>query len=1482
MRIWFPSWPRAMSYAVLCTTFLCLLVFSPANGYDCTPCSAPDNGTGTVDYPTSCVHRPCCGQTAKIIDGLPPGTTIEIPIEIIALSLTSVNPGGVLGGEVAQFDGLIRMPMTGTGSLAGYMRDVQMWAVGEVHSAPRMPGDPIQPFDTDLQRLQGQLPQGDPDFDLLRVTAGTAFGMGSPGHVTILKAAGNDWNVDSFFDIEYRIDFVGAPGGPLSGMSGSTTGTIRVYQGCPGWMPGQDHKMENPPQLPDERGWDVYATYPDVLADDWMCGETGPVKDIHFWGSWRFGQAGRIRAFHVKIYSDVPAGVDAPYSHPGNLLWEQILSKYVMTPIRPGTLEGWFNPRAPFFEFDDHDEYWQYDLLLEPSQWFDQVAGTIYWLCISAELEPDPVLYEWGWKSSTWHFNDDAVFIPPTSDGTCVRPDNGGGTTTVPADCDFGSTDVMRIIDGLPPGSTIECQPTLRAIGASESPGGTLGGTRSQWPAMMELRMQGTGDLAGFVRQVFVQTPQPAVSDNGPRTPGTSPQSFPTEMVELQLTLPPGDPDFDLLRITAGSGFGMPSPGHTTLTRLPDGNWNIDSFFDIEYRIDFVGAPGGPLAGMSGSTTATIRLQQGTPGSPVPWRDLYEPPNFTQSLDLSFVITGGSTVTGACCGPNGNCFVTTAIDCEQQGGLYLGDGTVCLGDLDGDGVDDACGSALVRGACCLPNGTCMVTLQSLCQAAGGLYLGNGSVCLGDSDGDGFDDACEQPTKRGACCWSDGTCTVVTQAKCLTGGGVYQGDGVPCQGDLDGNGVDDACERPDPPYKWEQLPDVEFTGFDVNATNIPGAPPYVLADDFLCTVSGPIREIHVFGSWYLDRLPFGDPRRVRFILSIHADIPAQPGSYSRPGELICLLQNLPFTVKAHKTGLREGWMTPPYQWTPWPQGDQVCWEYIFQLPPDLCFQEGTPANPVVLWLDVQAYPDEQGTLFGWKTSGSPHFNDDATWAIGIDLSASTLDWQELIYPPNHPRVGESIDLAFRIIGGEGQPQFGACCWPDGSCTIVTQFDCEHTATGVTGIYQGDGSMCLGDNNGNGVDDACEPVSPTGACCYIGPAGPTCVNTTESDCIQTYNGTWYPGQNCATFNCPQQQPQGACCYADAAGVMHCINTTHKACVKIYGGTWYLGQNCATFTCPDPQPLGACCYGDPASPSCVNTTEDLCKLQYNGTWYAGQNCATFDCPPRPRLGACCYRDAAGPACVNTTKAACRKLYGGTWYAGQDCATFNCPDDPPRGACCYGDPAAPSCVNTTQAECQAVYGGTWYAGQDCATFQCPVPHELGACCYLSADGTQGCATTSQLDCHSVYGGTWYAGQNCATFQCPTPVPTGACCYGTPPQCANTTEEDCKAAYGGTWYAGQDCSTFQCAGGSCCVLRVGDANNSGDDEPTIGDVTVMIDAKFITGTCDGIIVCLPEADINQSGGASPTCDDVTIGDITILIDYLFITGQMLGLPNCL
>ena len=78
-----------------------------------------------------------------------------------------------------------------------------------------------------------------------------------------------------------------------------------------------------------------------------------------------------------------------------------------------------------------------------------------------------------------------------------------------------------------------------------------------------------------------------------------------------------------------------------------------------------------------------------------------------------------------------------------------------------------------------------------------------------------------------------------------------------------------------------------------------------------------------------------------------------------------------------------------------------------------------------------------------------------------------------------------------------------------------------------------------------------------------------------------------------------------------------------------------------------------------------------------------------------------------------------------------------------------------------------------------------------------------------------------------------------------------------------------------CCEGRVGNANGQGSypNEVTIGDISTLIDAKFISGTCNGKISCLAEADANQTGGTDPVCGDITIGDISTLVNHLFIAG---------
>ena len=205
----------------------------------------------------------------------------------------------------------------------------------------------------------------------------------------------------------------------------------------------------------------------------------------------------------------------------------------------------------------------------------------------------------------------------------CIAPDNGGGTVTLPpAGCNYQGEDKMQIIFGLPPGATIDMiAPTFGSFfSIAEASGGDLGGNLQDYGAILMLQMTGTGALAGFNRVINLNLPDGLSANqmtSAPRTPGTSPQSFNAEVFRLsgQIT---GDPDFDLLRITAGTDFSLPSPGQTTLTSVGGGNWNVDSLFDITYRFDFVGAHGGSLDGLSGSTFGTTRFVLGEPAQPVP------------------------------------------------------------------------------------------------------------------------------------------------------------------------------------------------------------------------------------------------------------------------------------------------------------------------------------------------------------------------------------------------------------------------------------------------------------------------------------------------------------------------------------------------------------------------------------------------------------------------------------------------------------------------------------------------------------------------------------------------------------------------------------------------------------------------------------------------------------------------------------------------
>ena len=121
---------------------------------------------------------------------------------------------------------------------------------------------------------------------------------------------------------------------------------------------------------------------------------------------------------------------------------------------------------------------------------------------------------------------------------------------------------------GLPLGASIEITAWLRPDGGTEAAGGGLGGDVQTWnPAILDLEMAGTGALVGLARSISIAGVS-VVTHSGARTAATSPQIFEADVFTMQGQLPLGDPDFDLLRVTAGTNFGLASPGHTTLTSV--------------------------------------------------------------------------------------------------------------------------------------------------------------------------------------------------------------------------------------------------------------------------------------------------------------------------------------------------------------------------------------------------------------------------------------------------------------------------------------------------------------------------------------------------------------------------------------------------------------------------------------------------------------------------------------------------------------------------------------------------------------------------------------------------------------------------------------------------------------------------------------------------------------------------------------------------
>lgn len=217
--------------------------------------------------------------------------------------------------------------------------------------------------------------------------------------------------------------------------------------------------------------------------------------------------------------------------------------------------------------------------------------------------------------------------------------------------------------------------------------------------------------------------------------------------------------------------------------------------------------------------------------------------------------------------------------------------------------------------------------------------------------------------------------------------------------------------------FPQMPDPN--GWDVNFHD------YFLADDWQCTETGPVTDIHFWISWrqdILEDLPFVHTY-------IYSNDPNGPGGYSQPLELLWdgMFSADEFIIAGPWNG-DQGWLEP--------YGEFFLHDHIYYYQinikdiPDPFMQE----NGNIYWLVIEMpflYPIE----VGWKTT-QDHFMDAAVWG-------NPNQWIPII----DPITGDSIDFAFVITSVESPPPK-----PDLSCRGTLSWDKVQPGATVTGTFE----------------------------------------------------------------------------------------------------------------------------------------------------------------------------------------------------------------------------------------------------------------------------------------------------------------------------------------------------------------------------------------------------------------------------------------------
>jgi hypothetical protein len=172
---------------------------------------------------------------------IPPGCTYRTPAQIHAQGLQNqinlsaehgsfVNPtyqqGGIYHGEVERFDSTLVLHIDGINALKGISATVRVPTHCETHIGPREATADFQQFETEMYDLQGAA--SDANFSSIKIVAGTANGLPSPGATSLTRQRDGSFLVNSSFRMNFHIELVGAKGGPFDGVNISSDGVAGI------------------------------------------------------------------------------------------------------------------------------------------------------------------------------------------------------------------------------------------------------------------------------------------------------------------------------------------------------------------------------------------------------------------------------------------------------------------------------------------------------------------------------------------------------------------------------------------------------------------------------------------------------------------------------------------------------------------------------------------------------------------------------------------------------------------------------------------------------------------------------------------------------------------------------------------------------------------------------------------------------------------------------------------------------------------------------------------------------------------------------------------------------------------------------------------------------------------------------------------------------------------------------------------------------